>query len=228
VKGRHANEPMAREFRILRTRIEAEISPPAILLVASATARDGAGLTAFGLAESLSNSDQRTVLIATETMSTGSPGRIRNGLTQAPATPLKKGDGPFPVISFTAERLATMSRTNVAALMQRLRGEYDYVVVEAGDFPKNSFGVLVLSSADAALVTFRSGRSEAPADRTMIDTLERSKAKLLGVVMLDEAAIEEHARGREAEKPTEWSPYRKPSAAGERLNITLGRAEKTF
>ena len=54
MKHRIATDSMAREFRLLRNRIEAEIHAPAVLLVTSATERDGAGLTAYGLAESLS------------------------------------------------------------------------------------------------------------------------------------------------------------------------------
>jgi Mrp family chromosome partitioning ATPase len=219
MKSRYSHESLAREFRFLRTRIEADVPSPAILLVASATDRDGVDLTAHGLADALSNSEQSTVVVSTE------------GPAATPAllpVASKRPSETFAVVSFTADRIAKMSRPSVATLMQRLRSEFDYVVIESSEMATNAFGLLALSSADAVLVAFRSGRSESPADRTMIETLERSNAKLLGVVLLDEATILEHARRREAQRVNEWSSVGRPSTATEPLNLSLRAAKKSY
>lgn len=209
MKNRYSSDSVARDFRVLRTRIEAEVSPPAILLVTSATERDGTALTAFGLAESLSGS-QRAVVVTSDV-----------------SHPSKKGDGPFAVMSLAPERLAMMSRARVASLLEGLGKEYDYTVVDAGDLTKNGFGLLVLASADGALVAFRAGRSEVPADRTMIDMLDRSNVRLLGAVMTEETAIGQFAQRDEAARRNEWVQRRQSGAAGEALKISLSRAGKT-
>jgi Mrp family chromosome partitioning ATPase len=235
MKRRLSKDAMSREFRFLRTRIEAEVQAPALLFVTSATDRDGACLTAFGLAESLSRSHQRAVLVTTDpaafpaadSSSEPTPLRRRASDTLEPVRSAQRGDGTFSVVSISPERLTTISRSSVAALMKRLRAENEYVVVDAGDLPTNSFGQLLLPSADAALVTFRCGRSQQPADRTMLETLERCDAKLMGVVMTDEGAIQEFARRDEGETVADLPQRRKAAAGGERLNITLHPAEKS-
>jgi Mrp family chromosome partitioning ATPase len=183
VKRRTTTEGMTREFRYLRTRIESEVESPALVFVTSATERDGAGHTAFGLAESLSRSYQRTALITTDATLCASGGSPDG----------ERGDGTLSLVCISPERLTTMSRNSTAALLKRLRAENDYVVIDGGNLPGNGFALLLLPAADAVLVTFRSGRAQQPADRAMLDTLERSEAKMLGVVMTDAGALEEYA-----------------------------------
>ena len=71
----------------------------------------------------------------------------------------------------TAGKVATISRSNVADLVADLRSRHDYVVIDAGNLPQNSFGLLLIGSADVALVAFRAGRSQQIADRAMLDAL---------------------------------------------------------
>jgi Mrp family chromosome partitioning ATPase len=196
VKRRTTTEGMTREFRYLRTRIESEVESPALVFVTSATERDGAGHTAFGLAESLSRSYQRTALITTDSTlrATGGEG--------------ESGDGTFSLVCISPERLTTMSRNSTAALVKRLRAENDYVVIDGGNLPGNGFALLLLPAADAVLVTFRSGRAQQPADRAMLDTLERSEAKMLGVVMTDAGALEEYAHREQVQTVSGIAPRR--------------------
>lgn len=221
MKRRLSTDSMARDFRSLRNRIESEIQAPALVFVTSATERDGASFTARGLAESLGKTHQRAVLMTTDgTVATpveslsehqSSWGR-RAGDRLEPRRQAELGGG-FSVVTIAAERAATMSRSAVAALVQRLRSEYDYVVVDAADLPKNSFNLLLLSSADATLITFRSGRSQQPADRAMLDILERAEAKVLGVVMTEESEVDTFIRGDEAVVVPERAPRQAPSVA---------------
>jgi Mrp family chromosome partitioning ATPase len=201
MKHRITTDSHAQEFRMLRNRIEAEIQAPAVLLVTSATDRDGAGLTAYGLAESLSKTHQRAALVTTvagkvghaaevvdesaETEDQAPRRRASDGLGRA-----GRGPGRLSIVAISHERLTTISRSNVAEMLAELRAENDYVVIDAGDLPNNSFGLLISTLADAILVSFLTGRPQVPGDRTMLDTLERSEAKICGVVMNDKAAIE--------------------------------------
>jgi Mrp family chromosome partitioning ATPase len=233
MKRRPTTEGMTREFRFLRTRIESEVESPALIFVTSATARDGAGCTAFGLAESLSRSHQRTALITTDSTlcaSSGTPEqtplrRRASDTLEARSSP-QRGDGTFSTVCISPERLTTMSRNSVAALIKRLRAENDYVVIDAGDLPANSFALLLLPASDAVLVTFRSGRTQQPADRAMLDSLERSEAKMLGVVMTDAGALEEYARRDQVQIVDDLTP-RRAAAGADPINITLRQAGKS-
>jgi Mrp family chromosome partitioning ATPase len=225
---------MTREFRFLRTRIESEVESPALIFVTSATARDGAGYTAFGLAESLSRSHQRTALITTDSTlcaSSGTPEttplrRRASDALDASRYP-QRGDGTFSLVCISPERLTTMSRNSVAALIKRLHAENDYVVIDAGDLPANSFALLLLPASDAVLVTFRSGRSQQPADRSMLDSLERSEAKMLGVVMTDATALEEYTRRDQVQTVDDLTPRRASAVGADPINITLRQAGKS-
>jgi Mrp family chromosome partitioning ATPase len=234
VKRRPTTEGMAREFRFLRTRIESEIESPALIFVTSATERDCAGYTAFGLAESLSRSYQRTALMTTDSTLCASSGvpeatplrRRASDSLEAIRYP-QRGDGTFSLVSISPERLTTMSRSSVAALIKRLRAENDYVVIDAGNLPASSFALLLLPAADAVLVTFRSGRSQQPADRAMLDSLERSEAKMLGVVMTDAGALEEYTHRDQGQTVADLTPRRTTAAGGDPVNITLRQAGKS-
>ena len=234
MKYRSTPEGMAREFRFLRTRIEAEVESPSLILVTSATERDGAGCTAFGLAESLSRSHQRTALITTDSTlcaSSGAPEptpvRRRASDTLEAIRYPQRGDGTFSLVCISSERLTTMSRISVAALIKRLRAENDYVIVDAGGLPTNSFALLLLPAADAVLVTFRAGRTQQPVDRAMLDSLERSEAKMLGVVMTDVNALEEYVHRDQTPTVADLEAPRRASAGADPINITLRQAGKS-
>jgi Mrp family chromosome partitioning ATPase len=240
MKRRITTDSMSHEFRLLRNRIEAEVNAPAIVLVTSATDVDGAGVTAFGLAESLSKSKQRTALVTTSaatplsTVSAPDAPRRRRANDRLEAVSHADGEGRLSVVSISPERLTTISRSGVASLLTELRSDHDYVVIDAGNLPKNSFGLLLVASADAALVAFRAGRAQEPADRVMLDTLERSEAKVLGVVMTDKAVIDHYrlqSESASAERtPAENKPAENKPATlmPERLDLRRDRLGKAI
>jgi Mrp family chromosome partitioning ATPase len=241
MKHRIATDSLAREFRLLRNRIEAEVHAPAVLLVTSATDRDGAGLTAYGLAESLSKTHQRTALLTTSATPTPTewssglpaPRQRRRSSDRLDAGNIKM-DGGFSIVSVSNERLATISRASIAELVSDLRAEHDYVVIDGGSLPENTFGLLLLPSADATLVAFLAGRPQLPADRTMLDTLEKAEAKILGVVMNDQATIDHFVEqipkrepGMERDVVEVPSIVATPSTLARRLEVALPRIGKT-
>lgn len=227
MKHRITTDSHAHEFRILRNRIEAEIHAPAVLMVTSATDRDGTSLTAFGLAESMSKTHQRAALVTAaapivaqaESPPVDQTPRRRSSDRLGGVT---RGPGQLSIIEISHERMATISRSNVAEMLAELRAEHDYVVIDAGDLPNNSFGLLISTLADAILVSFLTGRAEVAADRAMLTTLERSEAKICGVVMNDKATIEHYLQQTDAEPapsvPEEPMPERRRGFA---LNQSL-------
>lgn len=218
MKHRITTDSMVHEFRLLRNRIEAEVEAPAVVFVTSATDGDGVSLTAYGLAESLSKTKQRTVLVTTAavtpvtTLPLPDTPRRRRASDRLEGVNHPANDGRLAVVSISPERVATISRSSVAGLVQELRVDHDYVIIDAGNLPKNSFGLLLMASADATLVAFRSGRTQQPADREMLDMLERAEAKVLGVVMTDEATIEHFEHRDEPVAAPEPVTERKPAA----------------
>jgi Mrp family chromosome partitioning ATPase len=242
MKHRISTDSLARQFRLLRNRIEAEVHAPAVLLVTSATDRDGAGLTAYGLAESLSKTHQRTALLTTsataaQTEWSSGPSAPRQQRRRAndrlDAGNIKMDGGGFSIVSVSHERVATISRANIAELVSELRAEHDYVVIDGGSLPENTFGLLLLPSADATLVAFLTGRPQLPADRTMLDTLEKAETKILGVVMNEQATIDhfveqipkrEPGIEREAEAPAKVIM---PATLARRFEVAVPRIGKS-
>jgi cellulose biosynthesis protein BcsQ len=86
--------------------------------------------------------------------------------------------------------VATIARSNVDDMLAELRTQYDYIVIDGGDLPNNGFGLLFVTAADGVLLSFRTGRKQLVADRLMLETLERSEAKVIGAVMNDQASID--------------------------------------
>jgi Mrp family chromosome partitioning ATPase len=236
MKRHVATDSLAREFRLLRNRIEAEIHSPAALLVTSATDRDGAALTAYGLAESLSRTHQRTALLTTSTSTVqpdwpvGVPAQRRRATDRLDASGDLKVEGGFSIISVSPERLATISRSSIAELVLELRAKHDYVVIDGGGLPENTFGLLLLPSADAVLVAFLAGRQQTSADRAMLDTLEKAERKILGVVMNDQATINrfnDQVPKREPGLEREAVVTEKPTTSlSQRFDVALGRTGK--
>ena len=61
----------------------------------------------------------------------------------------------------------------------------------------------------------------------MLDALERSEAKMLGVVMTDAAALEEYARRDQALTVDDLTPRRASAIGADPINITLRQAGKS-
>jgi Mrp family chromosome partitioning ATPase len=205
-----SSESLAHEFRLLRNRIETGIQSPALVFVTSATDDDGTGFAAHGIASSLSRTHQRTVLVTTNPLLSPpapageTPGTLRRRASdRVESSQRATTAGGISVVCISAERVATISRSRVAEMVEELRGSNDYVVVDAGNLPSNGLGLLLLGTADVAIIAFRAGRAEQPADKLMLDALERAESKVVGVVMTDRESIDHF---NEINNPTEATP----------------------
>jgi hypothetical protein len=223
-------DSLGREFRLLRNRIEAQIHAPALVFVTSATDEDGSGFAAHGIASSLSRTHQRTVLVTTDPTFVppvkAEPDGVRGRRASDKVTigDRPPNSGEFSVVCLSPERVATISRTRVAEMVQELRASNDYVVVDAGNLAKNGLGLLLAGSADVAIVAFRAGRMEQQADRLMLDALERAESKVIGVVMTDQEAID-HFGQRDAEPAVATAMPTEPKRAAvlKRIELALSR-----
>jgi Mrp family chromosome partitioning ATPase len=228
-------DSLAHEFRLLRNRIESATVAPALVFVTSATDEDGTGFAAQGIAASLSRTHQRTVLITTDaTLAPPSSGEMVGGLRRRASDRVDSAQlaasssSGFSVVCLSPERVSTISRTRVAEMVQELRASNDYVVVDGGNLAENGLGLLLVSSADIAVVAFRAGRSEQPADRLMMDALERAESKVIGVVMTDQESLEHFAQSKaSAENPADVAVERelveRKPAMLRRLEVVLNR-----
>jgi hypothetical protein len=231
MKGRTPHsDSLVHEFRLLRNRVEAEVQAPSLLMVTSATSEDGAGFAAHGLAESLSKTHQRTVLVTSDPALSGPA----HGDVVAHMRGRRAGDaivgserphgGAFSVVCLSAERIATISRSRVAEMVDELRANNDYVVIDAGHLAQNGLGLLLLGSTDAAIVAFRAGRAQQEGDRLILDALERAELKVIGVVMTDQATIDQFSN-RDAPAVPEITVAPKPVAMRQRFESAAKRVE---
>jgi hypothetical protein len=136
--------------------------------------------------------------------------------------------GGLTVVAISQERLATISRSSVAEMVADLRAKHDYVVIDGGDLPNNSFALLLVASVDAVLVSFLAGRQETPSDRIMLDTLERSEAKMLGVTMTDQNTINHFAQHDSEHEPEPMPEPKRANPIRAGLEITLQRIGKAL
>lgn len=223
-------DSFAHEFRLLRNRIEAEIQAPALVFVTSATDGDGAGFAAYGLAESLSKTHQRTVLVTgdPELAAPATVGPIREGRRRRASDRLET-DGrqiqgsTFTVVCLSPERVATISRNHVTDMVQDLRSNNDFVVIDASHLAKNGLGLLLVGAADVTIVAFCSGRAQQESDRALLDTLERAEAKVFGVVMTDQETIDNFAQRGAPRVASESAPEPKAAGVFKQVELALSR-----
>jgi Mrp family chromosome partitioning ATPase len=167
------NEILASHFQTVRARVEAEIRPHTIIMLTSATAEDGARLTAFGLAECLAAAGHQTALIdATANPVAAIDGRFKTS-----------GPRDFPIYALPRNS-ATSSRANdtIDAFAHQMREEFDYTIVDAPPFGRQSVTVKLAGKVDAVLVTLRAGRQPCAADGLMVRALAVAGAAVMGVI----------------------------------------------
>jgi cellulose biosynthesis protein BcsQ len=189
------------ELQMLRAKIEVGAPHPAAIFVTSALPGDGKTLTAFGLAACLGKAGHRTVLINADSSATAPNERRRppdlrsleNAEVKRFCRPSKHG--AFSTITLASEATEG-SRHAIEGLVNKLRNEFEYVIVDTNALPESNLAVYFAQMADAIIVTVCIRRAKTPADLVLIRSLEESPATMLGVVAVARTAIADFAARR--------------------------------
>jgi len=185
----------ASKLSLLRARIEAGITRPAILIVTSARKNDGKSLVSYGLASSLVEANYKTLLV------NANQDGVHGAVNSAP----RLSDHPdFDVCAYVAPGqgatpdsidlggsgvAASGSIDAVRATFDRFRERYEYTVVDTSVLSSSSLSLLFAAVADGVIVSIRDGRSITSADKDTSNLLRTAGANFLGAVTADSRAI---------------------------------------
>jgi Mrp family chromosome partitioning ATPase len=185
----HRTEPQLREnvatqpalqaqAQLLRSRVEAELGKPAVVMVTSARARDGKSLTAYSLAAALAKWNHRVALVS----------RSCEEYQQLSVVKIPGDEGN--------------SRDRLAAFVERMRSEYDFTIIDAETFVKNSTVMALVRLVDGILLAVRIGRAPTADDQSMVGILEEFGGHVIGVVATEADTIDNFGAAR-LEKPAQ-------------------------
>jgi Mrp family chromosome partitioning ATPase len=169
-------------YHKLRIQIELSTPAPSLIMVTSGKASDGGSIAANGLADCLAAAGHRVALLARDLKSAGTDNKLRISLFRISEI-LDAGSRPSDA---------------VAALAEKMRGRYDYTIIDAPPLAESSVSMLLASTVQAVLLTIRLGRSKCPEDALMMEALERAHARVLGVIAVSDASIREFERADHA------------------------------
>ena len=203
--GRDVHTPAAEAYRSLRTNLNylTPPLPPRVIVVTSALPGDGKTTTAVNLAVTLAHQGQRVILIDAETRrgtihdvfgipptpgffdlmyGQASPGEcIRrvamDGGSTIDVLPLGSAPSVNPADLLVAQRLQPF--------FERLRHQYDYVLIDTPPLNLFTDAALVGAQADALLLVARSDRTEREELRFAVAQLRNVHVNLAGAVLND-------------------------------------------
>ncbi|MGN7225871.1 polysaccharide biosynthesis tyrosine autokinase [Dietzia maris] len=198
VPFREGHSPAAESFRRLRTNLQFlnVDNPPRVFVLTSSVATEGKSETAINLSLALAESGSRVLLIEADLrrplvvsyMSMPDKVGLTNILTgQADFADVVQETrhegmdllacGPLP--PNPSELLASeVART----LLQDLRSEYDYVIIDSPPLLPVTDGALLARITDGALLVVRSHRTTSDQVLQAVDNLAKADATLLGLV----------------------------------------------
>ncbi len=182
-KSRHASTMEAAlnsQIQLLRSRVEADLGKPAVVMVTSALPGDGKTLTAQSLALGFGKSGHRVAVA----------GLSAAGLDQR----------EIAVVSLPPEDGRVTERERLVAFIESSRAAYDYTVIDAGTFLRSNTAMALAPLVDGILLTVRVGRAPSDDDELLVRTIEHSRGRIVGVVAIDEKAISEFERAQSPER----------------------------
>lgn len=203
--GRDSHTPAAEAYRSLRTNLNYLTPPkgPRVIVVTSALPGDGKTTTAVNLAVTLAHQGQRVILIDAETRrgtvhdvfnippapgffdlmyGQASPGEcIRRVAMEGGGTidvlPLGSAPSVNPADLLVAQRLQP--------LFERLRQQYDYVLLDTPPLNLFTDSALIGAQADALLIVARADRTEREELRFAVAQLRNVQVNLAGAILND-------------------------------------------
>lgn len=185
-RNTEAMEAMNAQVQLLRSRVEADLGKPAVVMVTSALPGDGKTLTAHSLAMSFGRSGHRVAL----------------------AGPAAAGADPrcVSVVGLPPEEGRVTERDRLVEFIEKSRSEYDYTVVDAGTFLRSNTAMALAPLVDGILLTVRVGRAPSDDDELLVRTIDHSRGRIVGVVVTDAQAIEAFERERLGERGGATAP----------------------
>ena len=203
--GRDYHTPAAEAYRSLRTNLNylTPPKPPRVIVVTSALPGDGKTTTAVNLAVTLAHQGQRVILIDAETRrgtvhdvfgippapgffdlmyGQASPGEcIRRVAMESGGTidvlPLGSAPSVNPADLLVAQRLQP--------LFERLRQQYDYVLLDTPPLNLFTDSALIGAQADALLIVARADKTESEELKFAVAQLRNVQVNLAGAVLND-------------------------------------------
>jgi len=168
------------QVQLLRSRVEAELKKPAVVMVTSAHSGDGESLIASSLATSFAKAGHRAALVSENF------GSFHDSDAVAPEGP---AHGHVAKIDLPPETDNAVSREGLATFVNTMRSNYDYAIVDAGAFLESNSAMALPGLVDGILLSVRVGRASTGKDEMMVRMIEHLGSTVLGVVAADPAAI---------------------------------------
>jgi capsular exopolysaccharide synthesis family protein len=193
----------AEAYRALRTNLSyvSPVKPPRVIVVTSALSGDGKTTSASNLAVTLAQQSKRVLLVDAETRR----GNLHSlfGIQATPgffdllyghATPGEcirrvtlEGSGHLDVLpsggmpNHNAADLLVASR--LSPFFERLRSQYDYVLIDTPPLNLFTDAALIGAHADATLLVARADRTERQALKFAVLQLQHVQANLAGAIL---------------------------------------------
>jgi capsular exopolysaccharide synthesis family protein len=203
--GREYQTPAAEAYRTLRTNLNylTPPRPPHVIVITSALPGDGKTTTAVNLAVTLAHQGQRVILIDAETRR----GTVHDlfGIPPAPgffdlmygqASPGEcirrvemEGGGTLDVLPLGSAPSVNPADLLVAGrlqpLFERLRPQYDYVIIDTPPLNLFTDGALIGAHADALLLVARADKTDRDELRYAVQQLRNVNVTLAGAILND-------------------------------------------
>lgn len=203
--GREYQTPAAEAYRTLRTNLNylTPPRPPRVIVVTSALPGDGKTTTVVNLAVTLAHAGQRVILIDAETRR----GTVHDvfGIPPAPgffdlmygqASPGEcirrvqmEGGGTLDVLPLGSAPSVNPADLLVAGrlqpLFERLRGQYDYVLIDTPPLNLFTDGALIGAHADALLLVARADKTDREELKFAVQQLRNVNVTLAGTILND-------------------------------------------
>jgi succinoglycan biosynthesis transport protein ExoP len=203
--GRDYQTPAAEAYRTLRTNLNylTPPRPPRVIVITSALPGDGKTTTAVNLAVTLAHQGQRVILIDAETRR----GTVHDmfGIPPAPgffdlmygqASPGEcirrvemEGGGTLDVLPLGSAPSVNPADLLVAGrlqpLFERLRPQYDYIIIDTPPLNLFTDGALIGAHADALLLVARADKTDRDELRYAVQQLRNVQVTLAGTILND-------------------------------------------
>ncbi len=172
-------------FDLLRAKVEAEVSHPAVVVITSATNLDCRAIAAQALATSLATTGYSTLLIDASSETDHAPCPVEGFSLDQIGCPelVAASTSKLTVVALGESVQRSANQRNINTAFELLRERFDYVIISAG-YPGSSsaFAATVLGAANAVLVSVKIGRRQTRGDARLAADLKRLGPRFLGLI----------------------------------------------